>query len=160
MEQETDRTRRHTAQAVLARIDSDTYDSLLRHADAGDAALSRRMEELDREWDIDRTVETEASLMALTGLALGATVNRKFYALPGFVASMVLLQAFTGWYPLLPLFRRLGVRTSGEINRERYALKALRGDFDNLDNSASEHVLPLGTSNGHPWNEAEVRINA
>jgi hypothetical protein len=34
-----------------------------------------------------------------------------------------------GWYPLLPAFRRMGVRTSREIARERYALKALRGDF-------------------------------
>jgi hypothetical protein len=29
----------------------------------------------------------------------------------------------------MPLFRRFGVRTSREIERERYALKALRGDF-------------------------------
>jgi hypothetical protein len=155
MAQETDRTRRHTAQAVLARIDSDTYDSLLRHASAGDTAISRRIEELDREWDVDRTLETEAALMALSGLALGATVNRKFFALPGFVASMVLLQAVTGWYPLLPLFRRLGFRTAREINRERYALKALRSDFDHLDDLASEDVAPLDASNGHRWNETE-----
>jgi hypothetical protein len=32
----------------------------------------------------------------------------------------------------VPVLRRLGVRTSGEIARERYALKALRGDFSNL----------------------------
>jgi hypothetical protein len=35
----------------------------------------------------------------------------------------------SGWYPLMPLFRRLGIRTAREIERERYALKALRGDF-------------------------------
>lgn len=159
MGQETDRTRRHTAQAVLARIDSDTYDSLLRHASADETAISRRLNELDREWDMDRTLETEASLMALTGLALGATVNRKFFALPGFVASMVLLQAFTGWYPLLPLFRRLGFRTAGEINRERYALKALRGDFDDLDSLTSEDRTQSDTFNGHRRNEAETRLN-
>ena len=38
--------------------------------------------------------------------------------------------AVKGWCPPVPLFRRLGVRTCGEIERERYALKALRGDFD------------------------------
>ena len=27
------------------------------------------------------------------------------------------------------MFRRLGVRTAAEIGHERYALKALRGDF-------------------------------
>ena len=31
-----------------------------------------------------------------------------------------------------PALRRAGVRTKDEINRERYALKALRGDFDDL----------------------------
>jgi hypothetical protein len=38
--------------------------------------------------------------------------------------------ALQGWCPPLPLLRRLGVRTQQEIERERYALKALRGDFD------------------------------
>jgi hypothetical protein len=43
---------------------------------------------------------------------------------------MVFLHAIQGWYPLLPLFRRMGIRSQDEIDRERYALKALRGDFD------------------------------
>jgi hypothetical protein len=32
----------------------------------------------------------------------------------------------------LPVLRRLGIRTADEINKERYALKALRGDFKRL----------------------------
>jgi len=28
-----------------------------------------------------------------------------------------------GWCPPLPLLRRLGIRTRGEIDREKYALK-------------------------------------
>jgi len=31
--------------------------------------------------------------------------------------------------PPVPLLRRLGVRTASEIEAERYALKAVRGDF-------------------------------
>ena len=42
---------------------------------------------------------------------------------------MVFLHAVQGWYPLLPLFRRMGIRTETEIATERYALKAIRGDF-------------------------------
>jgi hypothetical protein len=34
------------------------------------------------------------------------------------------------------LFRRLGVRTAPEIDQERYALKALRGDFRSLSDTA------------------------
>jgi hypothetical protein len=45
---------------------------------------------------------------------------------------MLLVHASHGWYPLLPLFRRLGVCTRDEIERERFALKAIRGDFDGL----------------------------
>jgi hypothetical protein len=33
----------------------------------------------------------------------------------------------------VPIFRRVGVRTRDEINREKYALKALRGDFEEVD---------------------------
>ena len=35
------------------------------------------------------------------------------------------------------VFRRMGVRTRREINREKYALKALRGDFDSGESGAS-----------------------
>ena len=34
-----------------------------------------------------------------------------------------------GWCPPVPVLRRLGVRTQGEIDEEKAALKALRGDF-------------------------------
>ena len=34
--------------------------------------------------------------------------------------------------PPVPLFRRIGIRTQSEIELERYALKALRGDFGPL----------------------------
>jgi hypothetical protein len=132
-----DRVRRHTARAVLARIDHDTFDRLVHDISAPGDAAARRLEALDREWDMDRVIETEAAATALTGLALGASLDRRFMAVPGVVAAMVLLYAFRGWYPLLPLLRRLGVRTAREIARERYALKALRGDFDDLPRDAA-----------------------
>jgi hypothetical protein len=63
------------------------------------------------------------------GLALGVAVDRRLLILPAFVSTMLVVHATHGWYPLLPLFRRIGVRTQDEIDRERYGLKALRGDF-------------------------------
>lgn len=36
------------------------------------------------------------------------------------------------------MIRRLGVRTRKEIDVERHALKALRGDFGGLDSSSEE----------------------
>ena len=40
--------------------------------------------------------------------------------------------ALQGWCPPLAVLRRLGFRTAKEINEERFALAALRGDFDKI----------------------------
>jgi hypothetical protein len=128
-----DRVRRHTAESVLRRIDEETASQLAYYASADPEAIGRRLDELNREWDTDRAVELEASMMGLFGLALGVSVRPALLALPMFVGSAVLLHALTGWYPLLPLFRRMGLRSAREINRERYALKALRGDFRDME---------------------------
>ena len=124
-----DRVRSHTAAEVLRRIDDSTAARLEACATADPGSVAPRLDALDREWDTDRLLETEAAGMGLLGLALGVTLRPQFLALPAFVAAAVLVHALTGRYPLMPLFRRLGVRSSREIARERYALKALRGDF-------------------------------
>jgi hypothetical protein len=98
----------------------------------GNQAIDERLAELDQEWDIERVLQVESSLMALLGLILGIKHHRRFLILPAFVASMVLLHGVQGWYPMLPVFRRLKLRTCDEINRERYALKAARGDFEGV----------------------------
>lgn len=139
MASHADKVRRHTASAVLRRIDDRTSVALWEAATADTDQVDKRLSELDREWDTDRVLETEASAMGLMGLALGAFVNRKWLALPALVAASVLLHAQSGRYPLMPLFRRLGVRTAREIARERYALKALRGDFQDMDAAPPRH---------------------
>ncbi len=125
----SDRVRANTWPQVNERIDADAQLRLREAGSTSSDDLSRRIAQLDREWDFDRALETEASLMGLLGLTLGIAVDKRFLVLPGFVASMLVLHATHGWYPLLPVFRRLGVRTRDEIDRERYGLKALRGDF-------------------------------
>ena len=136
MSLEGDRDRRYTAAAVLQRIDDETQARLHAVAEAGPERIAERLGELDREWDLDRAIELESSLMGLMGLALGALVRPAFLAAPAVVGAAVFLHATVGWYPLLPLFRRMGLRTSREIARERYALKALRGDFHSM---ATQH---------------------
>ena len=69
-------------------------------------------------------LELNASTLALSGLVLDATVNKKWLLMPGVVLSFLLQHGLQGWCPPLPLLRRLGVRTRGEIDREKYALKA------------------------------------
>ena len=45
---------------------------------------------------------------------------------------LVIAYAFLGWAPPVLILRRLGFRTRGEIDLERTALKALRGDFSGV----------------------------
>ncbi|HEV2173318.1 MAG TPA: hypothetical protein VGR71_07115, partial [Nitrospira sp.] len=56
------------------------------------------------------------------------------------VAGFLLQHAVQGWCPTISLFRRLGVRTTQEIDHERYALKALRGDFSRVQQEDSPLV--------------------
>ncbi len=89
-----------------------------------------RLRELDKEWDIERAIEANASVLALTGIALAAGHDRRWLVLPGLVAGFLLQHAIQGWCPPVPVLRKLGFRTSYEIEEERRGLKAIRGDFE------------------------------
>ena len=125
------RVPRHTAADVNERIRRETEQRIAWYV-AHPEEIDRRLGELDREWDIERMIEANASTLALTGLALGATVDRRWLALPALVTGFLFQHAVQGWCPPVPVLRRLGFRTAAEIGRERYALKALRGDFQPL----------------------------
>lgn len=132
----TDRVPAHTAEAVNQRIRRQTEISIAYFVEHPEE-IGARLAELDAEWDLERVIEAEAASTILLGLTLGAAVNRRWYVLPAFASAMLLLHNLHGWYPMLPLFRRLGLRTQREIGAERYALKALRGDFASAQRSDS-----------------------
>lgn len=121
-----------TAEHVNDEIRRRTEESIARCAASGPEAIDRRLAELDREWDIERTLEANAATAVLVGLTMGATVDRKWFIFPAVVAGFLLQHAVQGWCPPLPVFRRYGFRTQTEIDYERYALKSLRGDFQGL----------------------------
>lgn len=98
--------------------------------------INERLEELDAEWDIERAVESNAATLALAGLILGVLGGRKWLVLPLLVAGFLLQHGVRGWCPPLSLLRRLGFRTPREIEAERYALKAMRGDFSDIQATA------------------------
>ncbi len=124
-----DRVPRHTAEGVNARLQQRALQNLQRFEFADPATIDARIAHLQREWDIERTLEANASTAALIGLALGTFVDRRWYVLPAAVAGFLLQHALSGWCPPLPILRRLGVRTAAEIHQEIIALKAMRGDF-------------------------------
>lgn len=134
----TTRVKRSTADEINARIEHETLENLARVAAGGPAAIARRLEELDREWDVERTLEANAATVILASLGLGFFVNRRWFAFPIVVAAFLLQHALQGWCPPLPIFRRRGIRTEREINLERTALRILRGDFTSTTNAPRE----------------------
>lgn len=136
----------HTQDAVNARIADATRAAVIK-ASAHPSEIGKRLRDLDREWDVERALEANAATIGLVGLALAATVDRRFLALPVAVSAFLLQHAVQGWCPPLPVLRRLGFRTATEIAEERTALRALRGDFAGLEGASP--VLALDVARGH-----------
>jgi hypothetical protein len=124
----TYRVNRNTSRASNRQIEEGIDDRVQWYA-THRKQIGGRLKELDAEWDIERTLEVNASAVAFAGVVLGATVDRRFYALPAVVTVFLFQHAVQGWCPPLPVLRKLGFRTAREIEVERNALKALRGDF-------------------------------
>ena len=118
-----------TSPEINDRIRRRTDANVARYAGAGPREIGRRLGELDREWDIERSLEANASTLAFVGCALAVTTDRRWAFLPLVVTGFLFQHALQGWCPPLPILRRMGFRTAREIAHERYALKALRGDF-------------------------------
>ncbi|MCB5186777.1 DUF2892 domain-containing protein [Methylobacillus caricis] len=117
-----DRVRRSTSDSVNNEIDRQTDCNIEKYAALSEDEIRGRILELDKEWDIERVLEINASTIALTGLALGVVVNKKWFALPAGVLLFLMQHSIQGWCPPLPILRRLGIRTRGEIDYEKYSL--------------------------------------
>ncbi|HEU4648581.1 MAG TPA: hypothetical protein VFS33_05940 [Gemmatimonadales bacterium] len=122
----TDRLRQRTADRIRARLDERMLARLRRETAADPRRLTRRMKELDQQWNIERILEGTAAAAVLTGVGLGATVDRRFLVLPAVVLLLWLQQAAAGWCPPAAVLRRFGLHTRREIETERQALEQLR----------------------------------
>ena len=100
-----DRVREHSPEKFNQRIDRATQRRVLRAGGESKVALSRRLEQLDGEWDMERVLQTNAAALALGGVLLGLFVNRKFFIIPCFVLPFLLQHAIQGWCPPVPMFR-------------------------------------------------------
>jgi hypothetical protein len=129
---DTDRVRANTSPRTLKTIDRTMQEKLHYYAAQPREVISRRIAELDREWDVERWLEASASSIALFGLMMGVARSRKFMLLSAGVLGFLLTHAIQGWCPPLPALRALGIRTRAELDREKFALKVLRGDFQDV----------------------------
>ena len=122
------RVPRHTSDEINRRIEQE-IESRVRTLAGDPGGIAHRLRELDKEWDIERVLETNASALAFVGSALGASVDRRWLAVPIVVGAFLFQHAIQGWCPPIPALRRMSFRTAREIEIERVALKMLRGDF-------------------------------
>jgi hypothetical protein len=129
---ETDRVRANSNPTLNEKIDDRTIEYLCHYVEQPIEALTCRIRELDQEWDIERWLQANAAGLSLGGVVLGAARGKRWLLVPAFVLPLLLLHAFQGWCPPLPLLRRFGVRTRREIDSEKFALKVLRGDFEGI----------------------------
>ena len=120
----------NTAPEVNAQFEAQAKETVARYIGADRHAIDQRLKELEKEWNVERMIEVEAPSMIGIGVALGLAHDKKWFALSAMAAGMVILHNLQGWYPMLPLFRRLGLRSQSEIDRECMALRALRGDHE------------------------------
>ena len=126
----TDRVRAHTAADVQTRLDEALRQRVADAVEASDDHIAARLDDLDHEWDIERVLEVNAATIAGLGVTAGLLARRRGVLLLPLAVMLFLLQhGLQGWCPPLAIFRRREVRTRREIDLERYALKALRGDF-------------------------------
>lgn len=146
MATQNDRVEKNSPRSVNAEIEQELKSNIRYYSSLNDAAITSRIKELEKEWYMDRLLITNASALAGIGVVLSATVNKKWLILPGVVLTFLLQHGIQGWCPPLPLFRKMGVRSFKEIDRERFALKYLRGDFDGLNDDPSTDPEKLFTA--------------
>jgi hypothetical protein len=107
-------------------------DRLHRVAFDGQPAITKRLAELDDEWSAGRVAKLGIASGILIGLAAAVVVNWWWLAVPVALGLLQLQYLGSREGLLTRALKKMGLRSSVEIEHERFALKALRGDFHNL----------------------------
>ena len=136
--EEQGRVRRSSSPEQNQKIDQEIKENLKSYTGSDYEVIDERISELDKEWDIERTLQLNAATLAITGTVLGLMVDKRWLAMPIIVTGFFVQHAIQGWCPPLPIFRKLGFRTRAEIDKEKFALKAVRGDFRRTVNSPNK----------------------
>lgn len=124
--------RKNTSSSVNKEIDEEILKNIKYYSDLSEQEITERIKKLDEEWDLERLLGVNMSALVISGIVLSACGNRKWLFLPTVVLGFFAQHAFQGWCPPVKFFRSLKIRTRNEIDLEKHALKALRGDYENL----------------------------
>lgn len=121
------------------KIKSDMINRLNIYKDSDESVLTDRINELNYEWDTERTLEANAASIILLSSCFGFLKSRKTcFLLTGAAGFFLLQHAMQGWCPPVPFIRDLGIRTENEILKEKMAYKVLRGDFNQTTKDVNE----------------------
>jgi hypothetical protein len=108
---------------------NDTHESLnLYYHNPG--LIEGRLYELEQELSIERLVQIGAASLSIGSLLMALTGKKKWLFFSMGISAMLIKSASQGWCPAMNLLYRLGYRKQAEIDKEKYALKAIRGDFN------------------------------
>jgi hypothetical protein len=130
---EGDAIRAHTPDEIQKHIDATFEERIRFYAMQPPEAISRRLEELSQECDIDHVLMKNASGIALAGVLMSFLGGgRKWLLVSGTALGFLFMHGLQGWCPPAAALRRMGLRSRAEIDAERYALKLLRGDFESV----------------------------
>ena len=113
--------------------ESETGRNIRFYGFQGEEGLSERIRALEGEWDTEKFVLVGLSGMGLFGLLMGLFGSRLWRVLTWAALPLLLLAGLEKWRPSRGLIQSLGLRSRKETLEEKYALKALRGDFRRVD---------------------------
>lgn len=118
---------------VTAPLDEKTKENIKRYVDQGKDAIDNRIRDLDSSWDAERALQLNIAILALGSFLLYSN-NKRWLVLSIILTGFLAQNAVQGSCVPMKFLKFFGMRSRKEINREKFALKALRGDFDNIKN--------------------------
>jgi hypothetical protein len=110
-----------------------TLDNIRFYGSLGREGIDERIRALEDEWDVERAVMVGLSGAGAAGLIVGLLGSRVWRLLAWIALPLLFLFAQDKWKPSNGILKSLGLRSRKEIQEEKYALKALRGDFRNVE---------------------------
>lgn len=106
-----------------------TRDNIRFYGSLGREGIDERIRALEDEWDVERAVLVGLSGAGAAGLIIGLLGSRVWRLLAWIALPLLFLFAQDKWKPSNGILKTLGLRSRKDILEEKYALKALRGDF-------------------------------
>jgi hypothetical protein len=90
------------------------------------ASIENRLQELNKEWDLERVHDLNASFSALNGTLLGKLLDKHFTDLPFTTSTRLVNETKYEYTPPIEMFKALGYRPKEEIEKEKQLLHSLK----------------------------------